>query len=211
MSVYYDIEISTLLKATEDNPRHSEASIIELKDGTLLMAWQRYEKSIHGSEDNAPGTISMMNSADGGRTWNNFRIVVNREEGDVNVYSPNFLRLKNGDIFLAYVEQQLVPTLKAGDIVVMDNLSSHKVAGVRKAIESVGAKVLYLPPYSPDFNPIENAFSKLKTLVRKSKTRTMEELWNKLGELTEVFTPEECRNYLKNAGYCAKERLQTKI
>jgi transposase len=107
----------------------------------------------------------------------------------------------NGDYFLAYVEQVLVPTLKEGDVVVMDNLSSHKVAGVKELIESVGAKVLYLPPYSPDFNPIENAFAKLKTLVRKAKLRTVEELWHKLGELTDVFTPEECANYFKNAGY----------
>ena len=77
----------------------------------------------------------------------------------------------NGELFLAYVEQVLLPTLREGDIVVMDNLSSHKVAGVEKAILSVGAKILYLPPYSPDFNPIENVFSKLKTLVRKSKCR----------------------------------------
>jgi transposase len=107
----------------------------------------------------------------------------------------------NGEYFLAYVEQVLVPTLRVGDVVVMDNLSSHKVAGVREAIESVGAKVLYLPPYSPDLNPIENAFAKLKTLVRKAKLRTVEELWDKLGKLTDVFTPEECENYFKNAGY----------
>jgi transposase len=107
----------------------------------------------------------------------------------------------NGELFLAYVKQILVPTLKEGDIVVMDNLSSHKVAGVRKAIASVGAKVLYLPPYSPDLNPIENAFAKLKTLLRKSKLRTMEELWNKLGELCDVFSPVECENYFKHAGY----------
>jgi len=85
----------------------------------------------------------------------------------------------NGELFLAYVEQQLVPTLKEGDIVAMDNLSSHKVAGVKEAIESVGAKVIFLPPYSPDFNPIENVFSKLKTLVRKAKVRTRETLWKK--------------------------------
>jgi len=79
----------------------------------------------------------------------------------------------NGEVFLAYVEQMLLPTLRKRDIVVMDNLSSHKVAGVEKAIHSVGAKILYLPPYSPDFNPIENVFSKLKTLVCKAKSRTM--------------------------------------
>jgi transposase len=107
----------------------------------------------------------------------------------------------NGELFLAYVEQELVKTLKEGDIVVLDNLSSHKVAGVKEAIESVGAKILYLPPYSPDFNPIELVFSKLKTLVRKLKLRTMEELWKKLGELCDVFTPSECKKYFKHAGY----------
>ena len=107
----------------------------------------------------------------------------------------------NGELFLAYVEQFLLPTLREGDIVVMDNLSSHKVAGVKKAIESVGAQVLYLPPYSPDLNPIEMVFSKLKTLVRKSKVRKVSELWHKLGELCDVFLPEECRKYFKHARY----------
>jgi len=107
----------------------------------------------------------------------------------------------NGELFLAYVEQVLLPTLKPGDIVVMDNLSSHQVAGVVTAIASVGAHVLYLPPYSPDLNPIEMVFSKLKTLVRKLKLRTREELWNKFGELCDVFSPEECRNYFRHAGY----------
>ena len=107
----------------------------------------------------------------------------------------------NGELFLAYVAQILVPTLKAGDIVVMDNLSSHKVAGVKKAIESAGAKVLYLPPYSPDFNPIENVFSMLKTLVRKLKLRKQEELWKKLGELCDMFSPDVCKNYCRHAGY----------
>ena len=107
----------------------------------------------------------------------------------------------NGELFLAYVEQILLPTLQEGDIVVMDNLSSHKVAGVKKAIESVGAKWMYLPPYSPDFNPIENVFSKLKTLVRKSKLRTVETLWKKLGELCDIFSTQECKNYFRHAGY----------
>ena len=88
----------------------------------------------------------------------------------------------NGEYFLAYVEQILVPTLQKEDIVVLDNVSSHKVTGVREAIESAGATVLYLPPYSPDFNPIEQVFSRLKTLLRKLKLRTTEELWNKLSE-----------------------------
>ena len=107
----------------------------------------------------------------------------------------------NGELFLAYVKQELVKTLTEGDIVVMDNLSSHKVAGVKEAIESVGARVIYLPPYSPDFNPIEMVFAKLKTLLRKLKLRTMEELWKKLGELCDVFTSKECQNYFRHAGY----------
>ena len=107
----------------------------------------------------------------------------------------------NGELFLAYVEQVLLPTLKPGDIVVMDNLSSHQVAGVVEVIASACATVLYLPPYSPDLNPIENVFSKLKTEVRKSKLRTKEDLWRKFGDLCDIFSPEECRNYFRHAGY----------
>ena len=107
----------------------------------------------------------------------------------------------NGELFLAYVEQILLPTLRKGDIVVMDNLSSHKVAGVKTAIESAGAQVLDLPPYSPDLNPIEMVFSKLKTLVRKLKLRKVSELWHKLGELCDVFLPKECLHYRQHAGY----------
>lgn len=107
----------------------------------------------------------------------------------------------NGEIFLAWVRQHLVPTLRSGDIVVMDNLSSHKVAGVREAIESVGATVEYLPPYSPDFNPIENLFSKLKWLIKSAKLRTRDALWNYLGSLLESFAPQECRNYIRHCGY----------
>ena len=107
----------------------------------------------------------------------------------------------NGDLFLAYVEQQLVPTLRKGDIVVMDNLSSHKRAGVREAIESAGATLAYLPPYSPDLNPIELAFSKLKTLLRKFAERTVESLWDRIGQLVDEFTPAECINYFKHCGY----------
>jgi transposase len=107
----------------------------------------------------------------------------------------------NGELFLAYVEQILVPTLHAGDIVILDNLGSHKVAGVKKAIAAVGAKVVYLPPYSPDFNPIENVFAKLKTWVRKLKLRKVDELWKKLGELCDLFSPSECLNNFRHAGY----------
>ena len=113
----------------------------------------------------------------------------------------------NGEWFLAYVEQILLPTLKEGDIVVFDNLSSHLVAGVKVAIESVGAKVLPLPPYSPDLNPIEMVFSKLKTMLRKLKLRTMEELWKKLGQLCDIFKQDECKNYCKHAGYKIKTIL----
>jgi len=101
----------------------------------------------------------------------------------------------------AYVDQVLVPELKPGDVVVMDNLGSHKGAGVREAIEAAGARLLYLPPYSPDFNPIENAFANLKPLLRKAAERTVEGLWTKIGELLPAFTPKECANYFAAAGY----------
>ena len=107
----------------------------------------------------------------------------------------------NRDIFLAYLRECLVPTLSAGDIVIMDNLPSHKVAGVREAIETAGAKVVYLPPYSPDLNPIEMAFSKLKALLRKAAERTIPALWSRIGELIDAFAPQECANYFKHAGY----------
>lgn len=107
----------------------------------------------------------------------------------------------NGDAFQAYVDHVLVPELKQDDIVVMDNLSSHKGAGVRAAIEAAGAKLLYLPPYSPDFNPIKNAFSKLKALLRAAAERTVDGLWNAIGRCLDCFEPAECANYFKAAGY----------
>jgi transposase len=107
----------------------------------------------------------------------------------------------NGELFLAYVEQILVPELQPGDTVIMDNLGSHKVAGVRQAIEAAGAKLLYLPAYSPDLNPIEMAFAKLKSLLRKKALRTIDAVNNALGAIADVFTPEECRAYLRHAGY----------
>jgi transposase len=109
----------------------------------------------------------------------------------------------NGHAFQAYIDQVLVPELKPGDIVVMDNLGSHKGAGVRSAIEKARASLLYLPPYSPNFNPIENAFAKLKALLRKAAERTVEGLWTKIGELLPAFTPAECANYFTAAGYDA--------
>jgi transposase len=113
-------------------------------------------------------------------------------------------RPMNGAIFLAYIRQCLVPTLAAGDIVVMDNLSSHKVAGVREAIEAVGAALRYLPPYSPDLNPIELLFAKLKALLRKAAERSIETLWKRIGTLLDAFSPQECANYLRHDGYSAK-------
>jgi transposase len=110
----------------------------------------------------------------------------------------------NGNAFLAYVEQVLVPSLKPGDIVVMDNLSAHKVPGVRQAIEAAGANLLYLPPYSPDFNPIEQLFAKLKALLRKAGERSIAGLWNCIAHLLDAFTPAECANYFRNAGYAPK-------
>lgn len=107
----------------------------------------------------------------------------------------------NGELFRGYVEQHLVPTLSAGDVVVMDNLNSHKVAGVQAAIERVGAEVLYLPPYSPDFNPIEQVFAKFKWLVRSAAERTVAGLWKRCGELLQRFTQTECRNYFRHCGY----------
>ena len=107
----------------------------------------------------------------------------------------------NGIVFRAYVEQILAPTLKAGDIVIMDNLPAHKAAGVREAIEAKGAQLRFLPPYSPDFNPIEMAFSKLKAMLRAKAERSINALWNTVGKLIDLITPEECRNFFNACGY----------
>jgi transposase len=107
----------------------------------------------------------------------------------------------NGDAFRAYVDQILAPTLVPGDIVIMDNLRSHKVAGVCAAIEARGASLLYLPPYSPDLNPIEQSFAKLKALIRTAAARRRDALWNAIGQLLSRFVPHECANYFANAGY----------
>ncbi|WP_264598407.1 IS630 family transposase [Rhodoblastus acidophilus] len=107
----------------------------------------------------------------------------------------------NGAWFQAYVDRVLVPTLSPGDIVIMDNLGSHKRPAIRAAIEAAGAQLIYLPPYSPDFNPIENAFSKLKALLRKAAERTVEGLWEAIGALLSAFTPQECANFFAAAGY----------
>ena len=107
----------------------------------------------------------------------------------------------NGAAFLAYVEQVLVPTLVPGDLVMMDNLPAHKVAGVKEAIEAAGAPRVLLPPYSPDFNPIEQAFAKLKALLRKAAARSVDDLWAAIAEAIELFPPEECANFFANSGY----------
>jgi transposase len=109
----------------------------------------------------------------------------------------------NGNAFLAYVEQVLAPSLKPGDVVVLDNLSAHKVPGGREAIEAAGARLLYLPPYSPDFNPIEQLFAKPKAFLRKAAERSVDGLWNRIAALLDEFPPDECANYFRNAGYAS--------
>jgi len=117
-------------------------------------------------------------------------------EAAMTIESPT-----DGDVFLAYVEHVLCPKLKPGVVVVMDNLSSHKVRGVRQRIEACGAEVLYLPPYSPDFNPIEQLFAKLKALLRKAAERTIQALWAAIGRLLDDLPADECSHYLAHAGY----------
>ena len=109
----------------------------------------------------------------------------------------------NGRSFRAYVEQVLLPTLKPGDIVVMDNLGSHKGRAIRRILRTAGARLLFLPPYSPDLNPIEQVFAKLKTLLRKAAERTVTATWQRIGQLLDAFTPQECANYLRNSGYAS--------
>ena len=109
----------------------------------------------------------------------------------------------NGESFRAYVERLLVPTLQPGDIVVMDNLGSHKGQAIRTAIRAAGARLVFLPPYSPDLNPIEQVFAKLKILLRKAEERTVDGVWRRIGSLLQHFTPQECANYLRNAGYAS--------
>jgi transposase len=112
----------------------------------------------------------------------------------------------NGAAFRAYVEQFLAPTLKPGDLVILDNLSSHKVAGVREAIEARGASLLYLPPYSPDLNPIEHAFAKFKGHLRKAAARTIDALWHAIADAIRAFSSDECANYIAHAGYVPLNR-----
>lgn len=107
----------------------------------------------------------------------------------------------NGEMFLAYARQFLAPALRPGAVVILDNLSSHKVKGVREAITAAGATLLYLPPYSPDLNPIEKLFSKLKALLRKAAARTVDSLWTTIGSLLQTLAPNECANYFRSCQY----------
>jgi len=109
----------------------------------------------------------------------------------------------NGLSFTIYVEQFLIPTLRPGDVVILDNLGSHKGKAVRRAIRAAGARLLFLPPYSPDLNPIEQVFAKLKHLMRKAAERTIEATWKRIGKLLDCFKPDECQRYLANAGYAS--------
>ena len=111
-----------------------------------------------------------------------------------------------GDVFVQYIKQILAPTLTAGDIVVMDNVATHKVAGIREAIEARGATLLYLPPYSPDLNPIELAFAKCKALLRSAAARSVDLLWHTIGHILDAFSPAECAHYLAHAGYVPSNR-----
>ena len=106
-----------------------------------------------------------------------------------------------GEVFRAYIEQMLAPTLRRGDVVVMDNVATHKVTGIREAITAAGASLLYLPSYSPDLNPIEQVFAKLKALLRKAAARSRDTLWATIATVLDAITPAECRNYLANSGY----------
>jgi transposase len=107
----------------------------------------------------------------------------------------------DGEMFLAYVRQFLCPTLRPGDVVILDNLSTHKVAGVKDAIATAGASLLYLPPYSPDLNPIEKLFAKLKALLRKAAKRSVGALWNQIGDLLNTLSSTECEHYFASSGY----------
>ena len=109
----------------------------------------------------------------------------------------------NGETFVAYIEQFVLPTLAPGDIVIMDNLSSHKSAAVRTLIESAGAQLMYLPPYSPDLNPIEMLFAQLKAYLRKAKARTVETLWRVIGDFIKTVTPQQCAHYIAHDGYAS--------
>lgn len=180
------------------------------------QAWQEWQKSCDISKlvfldetgattdmirryGRAKGASRCLDDAPGGH-WKTMTFIAGlRMDG---ITAPWCLdSAMNGPAFLTYLETQLCPTLTPGDIVIADNLSSHKVAGVRELIEATGAHIFYLPPYSPDLNPIEQAFAKLKTLLRKAMARSFDALWKTIGKLLNLFSKEECLNYLSNSGY----------
>jgi len=180
---------------------------------SLWRVWQRYmdaERFVFLDETGAPTAMTrlrgwgprgerLVDSAPYGH-WKTTTFVAGlRNDG---VIAP--CRLDGpmtGEVFRAYVEQMFAPSLRAGDVVVMDNLPAHKGAGVRQAITAVGASLLYQPSYSPDLNPIEQLFATLKALLRKVAARTRGALWTTIGTLLDAFTPAECRNYIANSGY----------
>lgn len=147
----------------------------------------------------AKGASRCLDDAPGGH-WKTMTFIAGlRMDG---ITAPWCLdRPMTGDAFKTYLETQLAPSLKPGDIVICDNLAAHKVAGVKEIIEAAGAKILYLPPYSPDLNPIEQAFAKLKALLRKAMARSYQALWKTIGKLLKLFKPDECLNYFLNSGY----------
>lgn len=111
----------------------------------------------------------------------------------------------NGECFRAYVDQMLTPILKPGDIVIMDNLGSHKSKAVRQAIKAAGARLWFLPPYSPDLNPIEQTFAKIKHWMRMAQKRSHEQVWRQAGKIVKTISPAECKNYIQNAGYASEK------
>ena len=155
---------------------------------TRTHGWAKRGKRLHGAAPNARWTT--MTFIAGLRT-------------DGVVAPCVFDGPINGTLFLAWVVQFLVPTLRPGDIVVLDNLGSHKGAAVRRAIRAAGAHILFLPPYSPDLNPIEMLFAKLKTLLRKANARSVIAVWHRIGSLLSEFSPTECANYIRHAGYAS--------
>ena len=173
-----------------DRPGSTSRSILSLSGWCSLMA-RRYGRALRGERCRAPVPHGH---------WKTTTFVgALRLEG---ITAPMILDgAMHGAAFLAYVEQVLVPTLSPGDIVVMDNLPAHKPIAVRQAIERAGAELRFLPPYSPNFNPIEMAFSKFKAFLKKKAARTVDSLGNAIAEASDLFTPIECENYFAAAGY----------
>jgi transposase len=176
----------------EEQPRINAEQLVFIDEtGTATNMARRYGRCRRGERLNAKLPHGH---------WKTTTFVAGLRAGGIT--APCVIdRPMNGLIFRAFIEQFLAPTLKPGDIVVMDNLAAHKVEGVREAIEAVGATLRYLPPYSPDLNPIEQLFAKLKALLRKAAERSVEALWNRIGALLGAISLTECANYFKNAGY----------